>query len=131
MKNFNTAYEYSTKSKGGHKKRAALTARAKNAFLLSMLLCLALAAAVMLIQLLMCRIALTQQNDLNVKLCAELDELNEENRHIAIEYEQMIDLGELEEYAKNELGMCTSAQKQTEVIETYTQDKAQIVKTDG
>lgn len=95
------------------------------------MLILALTAAVLSIELLMYRVALTEQNDMNVMLEEKLEELNEENRHLAIEYEQMIDLGELEEYAKNELGMCTAAQKQAEIIETETKDKAQIVERDG
>ena len=131
MKTTDAAYEYSRKSKAEREKRRASPKKTRKAFTVALLLALALAAAALSVELLMCHVALTEQNDLNVKLGAGLEELNEENRHLAIEYEQMIHLGELEGYAKNELGMCTTAQKQTEIIKTDTQDKAQIVKQDG
>ena len=131
MKNVDAAYEYGKKSRIARRKCRGSPSRAKKAFSAVLLLILALAAAILSIELLMYRAALTEQNDMNVMLEEELEELNEENRHLAIEYEQMIDLGELEEYAKNELGMCTAVQKQAEIIKTETQDKAQIVERDG
>lgn len=131
MKNVDAAYEYGKKSRIVRRKCRGSPLRARNAFSAVLLLILALAAAILSIELLMYRAALTEQNDMNVMIEEELEELNEENRHLAIEYEQMIDLGELEEYAKNELGMCTAVQKQAEIIKTETQDKAQIVERDG
>ncbi len=131
MKNIDAAYEYGKKSRIVRRKCRGFPSRARKAFSAVLLLILALAAAILSIELLMYRAALTEQNNVNVMLEEELEELNEENRHLAIEYEQMIDLGELEEYAKNELGMCTAVQKQAEIIKTETQDKAQIVERDG
>ncbi len=131
MKNVDTAYEYGKKSRTVRGKCRGYPPIARRTFSAALLLILALTAAVLSIELLMYRVALTEQNDMNVMLKEELEELNDENRHLAIEYEQMIDLGELEEYAKNELGMCTAAQKQAEIIKTETQDKAQIVERDG
>lgn len=85
---------------------------------------LAGASAVLLIFSLLERVELIRQNDVNLELSAELRELREENRRLAIEYEYAVNMPELEKYAKNELGMLSIAQIVPEKIEVETQDKA-------
>ncbi len=85
---------------------------------------LAIAAACLLIKTLLVRIELTEQNDINVALEAELTQLEEEKRRLQIEYESQIDLSELEEKAENELGMQKPNSSQIKEINTDTQDKA-------
>ena len=85
---------------------------------------LAGASAVLLIFSLLERVELIRQNDVNLELRAELREMREENRRLAIEYEYAVNMTELEKYAKNELGMLSIAQIVPEKIEVETQDKA-------
>ena len=85
---------------------------------------LAVVSAVLLIFSLLERVELIRQNDVNLELRAELRELREENRRLAIKYEYAVNMTELEKYAKNELGMLSIAQIVPEKIEVETQDKA-------
>ena len=60
-------------------------------------------------------------------LTKRLRELEEENRRLRIEYETKIDLDEIEDYAKNILGMQRAGESRTEKIDTDTQDKAILI----
>ena len=121
----NVSYEYSAiKRKAEAKKKSSDKFRLNVSAALTALL--AIAAACLLIKTLFVRIELTQQNDINVELEAQLNELEEEKRRLQIEYESQIDLAELEEKAENELGMQKPNGSQTIEIDTDTQDKALI-----
>lgn len=65
----------------------------------------ALMAALLLCAGILLRAELTAQNDRLNELRAELSEAREESTRLRIEYESLFDLAELEEYAKNVLGM--------------------------
>ena len=121
----NVSYEYSAiKSKAEAKKKSSDKFRLNVSAALTALL--AIAAACLLIKTLFVRIELTEQNDINVELEAQLNELEEEKRRLQIEYESQIDLAELEDRAENELGMQKPNGSQTIEIDTDTQDKALI-----
>lgn len=121
----NVSYEYSAiKRKAEAKKKSSDKFRLNVSAALTALL--AIAAACLLIKTLFVRIELTQQNDINVELEAQLNELEEEKRRLQIEYESQIDLAELEDRAENELGMQKPNGSQTIEIDTDTQDKALI-----
>lgn len=121
----NVSYEYSAiKQKSEAKKKSSDKFRLNVSAALTALL--AIAAACLLIKTLFVRIELTEQNDINVELEAQLNELEEENRRLQIEYESQIDLAELEDRAENELGMQKPNGSQTIEIDTDTQDKALI-----
>lgn len=121
----NVSYEYSAiKRKSEAKKKSSDKFRLNVSAALTALL--AIAAACLLIKTLFVRIELTEQNDINVELEAQLNELEEENRRLQIEYESQIDLAELEDRAENELGMQKPNGSQTIEIDTDTQDKALI-----
>ena len=121
----NVSYEYSAiKRKAEAKKKSSDKFRLNVSAALTALL--AIAAACLLIKTLFVRIELTEQNDINVELEAQLNELEEENRRLQIEYESQIDLAELEDRAENELGMQKPNGSQTIEIDTDTQDKALI-----
>ena len=121
----NVSYEYSAiKRKAEAKKKSSDKFRLNVSAALTALL--AVAAACLLIKTLFVRIELTQQNDINVELEAQLNELEEEKRRLQIEYESQIDLAELEDRAENELGMQKPNGSQTIEIDTDTQDKALI-----
>ena len=121
----NVSYEYSAiKRKAEAKKKSSDKFRLNVSAALTALL--AIAAACLLIKTLFVRIELTEQNDINVELEAQLNELEEEKRRLQIEYESQIDLAELEDRAENELGMQKPNGSQTIEIDTDTQDKALI-----
>lgn len=121
----NVSYEYSAiKRKPEVKKKSSDKFRLNVSAALTALL--AIAAACLLIKTLLVRIELTEQNDINVELEAQLNELEEEKRRLQIEYESQIDLAELEDRAENELGMQKPNGSQTIEIDTDTQDKALI-----
>lgn len=121
----NVSYEYSAiKQKSEEKKKSSDKFRLNVSAALTALL--AIAAACLLIKTLFVRIELTEQNDINVELEAQLNELEEEKRRLQIEYESQIDLAELEDRAENELGMQKPNGSQTIEIDTDTQDKALI-----
>lgn len=125
MKNVSSEYEYSRiKRKPEAKRKSSYKFRLNVSAALTALL--AIAAACLLIRTLFVRIELTEQNDINVELEAQLNELEEEKRRLQIEYESQIDLAELEEKAENELGMQKPNGSQTIEIDTDTQDKALI-----
>ena len=120
-------YEYSGVNKTPAK-RKPVKPRSFRAFISGFLTLLLTAAIVlMLIKTLFIRIELTRQNDINVSLERELSELKEENRRLSIRYESLIDLTELEDYAKNELGMKKPDISQIKKIDTETQDKSIIL----
>ena len=121
----NVSYEYSAiKRKAEAKKKSSDKFRLNVSAALTALL--AIAAACLLIKTLFVRIELTEQNDINVELEAQLNELEEEKRRLQIKYESQIDLAELEDRAENELGMQKPNGSQTIEIDTDTQDKALI-----
>lgn len=121
----NVSYEYSAiKRKPEAKKKSSDKFRLNVSAALTALL--AIAAACLLIKTLFVRIELTEQNDINVELEAQLNELEEEKRRLQIKYESQIDLAELEDRAENELGMQKPNGSQTIEIDTDTQDKALI-----
>ena len=80
---------------------------------------------------LLVRIELAEQSDVNVGLKQELDSLQEDNRRLRIEYESKIDLDEIEDYAKNVLGMQKPGQSRIKKINTDTQDKAIVLGNSG
>lgn len=74
-------------------------------------ICAAMAALLLCAGILL-RAELTAQNDRLNELRAELSEARETNIRLRIEYESLFDLAELEEYAKNILGMKSPDSKQ-------------------
>ena len=87
----------------------------------------ALVIAAMLIFSIFVRVELTEVNDKNLELSSELTSLNEENRRLRIEYEFAQNLDELEENAKNRLGMQSSLQRREQMIDTEPEDKAVVI----
>jgi cell division protein FtsL len=62
-----------------------------------------------------------------VELQERLDKLTEEERKLKIEYEDIFDVNEVEEYATNVLGMTKPSQDQIAAVSAEAQDKAVIV----
>ncbi len=115
--------EYGGKIKR-HDKREKTSAGFQRLITATVLFILAGVSAALLIFSLLERVELIRQNDVNLELRTELQELREENRHLAVQYESAVNMPELEKYAKNELGMLSIAQIVPEKIEVETQDKA-------
>lgn len=88
---------------------------------------MSLAAAGLMVKGLFVRIELAQQSDKITAAKKELSQIEEENRRLRIEYETKIDLDEIEDYAKNILGMQRAGESRTEKIDTDTQDKAIVI----
>lgn len=74
------------------------------------------------------KVELTKAIDENAVLKQELSDLNEANARLEIEYESLIDLSELEEYAKTALGMQNPESEKIIQIDVEIQDKAEILK---
>lgn len=74
------------------------------------------------------KVELTKAIDENAVLKQELSDLNEANARLEIEYESLIDLSELEEYAKTALGMQKPESERIIQIDVEVQDKAEILK---
>lgn len=95
-------YEYS-------RRRSTTAAPVKNTArgLISVVLKLIFSAVIvfMLINCILLRIRLTEQNDTNVKLRSGISEIDQENRRLRIRYESSIDYSELEDTARGRLGM--------------------------
>jgi len=88
---------------------------------------MSLAAAGLMVKGLFVRIELAEQSDKITATKKELSRIEEENRRLRIEYETKIDLDEIEDYAKNILGMQRAGESRTEKIDTDTQDKAIVI----
>lgn len=123
MARLGSQFEYGGKIKR-HDKREKTSAGFRRLITATALFILAGVSAMLLIFSLLERVELIRQNDVNLELRAELRELREENRRLAIKYEYAVNITELEKYAKNELGMLSIAQIVPEKIEVETQDKA-------
>ncbi len=87
-----------------------------------------LLAAVLIIAGLVMRIKLAEQNDANLELSAKLTEIEDENVRLKIEINSAYGLDELENIARNELGMLPIDDEKTVKIDVITEDKAIILK---
>ena len=85
-------------------------------------------SAVIFVVFLSARIELIKAVDENAELKRSLSELKTENVRLRIEYESLIDLPQLEEYAKNELGMQKAVYGEKKPLLVETHDKAVIIK---
>lgn len=122
-----TEYEYSSIKKAEPKRKQGKKRSFRKAISSFLTVLMSAAVVFMLIKGIFIRIELTKQNDINVRLEQKLSSLEEENRRLSIRYESQIDLAELEEYAKNELGMQKPSITQIKKIDTETQDKAVLL----
>lgn len=119
-------YEYSKKStKSPVKRKQRKSIRGLIAVFL--IVVMSLAAAGLMVKGLFVRIELAEQSDKITAAKKELSRIEEENRRLRIEYESKIDLDEIEDYAKNILGMQRAGESRTEKIDTDTQDKAIVI----
>lgn len=119
-------YEYSkisTPTPVEHRKRRSI-----RGLIATLIICvMSLAAAGLMIKGLFVRIELAEQSDKITAAKQELSQIEEENRRLRIEYESQIDLDEIEDYAKNILGMQRAGESRAEKIDTDTQDKAIVI----
>lgn len=119
-------YEYSkisTKSPVKLKQRKSI----RGLIAVFLIVVMSLAAAGLMVKGLFVRIELAEQSDKITAAKKELSRIEEENRRLRIEYESKIDLDEIEDYAKNILGMQRAGESRTEKIDTDTQDKAIVI----
>lgn len=68
-----------------------------------------------------------EQNDMNVVLAEKLEELEDENIRLRIEIATAFYLEELEDRARNELGMSEPGSQNTVAIDTEVKDRAVIL----
>jgi cell division protein FtsL len=87
-------------------------------------------AAVLLVFSLMGRVQLVMASDEASALSAQLSELREDQSRLLISYESTFDLNEVEEYAKNTLGMQKAQSDQVYYIGGDTPDKAVVLAGD-
>ena len=62
-----------------------------------------------------------------VRLRAQLEKLTEQESKLKIAYESVIDMKEVERYAKDVLGMSTPDTDQVSVVQTVSGDRAEII----
>ena len=62
-----------------------------------------------------------------VSLNAQLEKLTEQKSKLEIAYESVIDMKEVERYARDVLGMSKPDANQVSIVQTVTQDKAEII----
>jgi len=62
-----------------------------------------------------------------VRLNAQLDSLTEQERRLEIAFESVIDMKEVERYARDVLGMSNPDANQISIIERHSEDKAEIL----
>ena len=74
-------------------------------------------SAIMLIFSLLCSIKLSALNDSVNKLTSKIDSLEVENEHLVAEYESLVSIERLEEYAIDRLGMQHATAIQIEYLE--------------
>jgi cell division protein FtsL len=84
-------------------------------------------AAVLLVFSLMGRVQLVEASDEAATLSGQLSELQEEQSRLLISYESTFDLNEVDEYAKNTLGMQKAQSDQVYYIGGETPDKAVVL----
>ena len=119
-------YEYSkisTQTPVKRKRRKSI----RGLIAVCLIVVMSLASAGLMVKGLFVRIELAQQSDKITAAKKELSQIEEENRRLRIEYETKIDLDEIEDYAKNILGMQRAGESRTEKIDTDTQDKAIVI----
>lgn len=119
-------YEYSklsTQTPTKRKRRKSI----RGLIAVCLIVVMSLASAGLMVKELFVRIELAQQSDKITAAKKELSQIEEENRRLRIEYETKIDLDEIEDYAKNILGMQRAGESRTEKIDTDTQDKAIVI----
>ena len=121
-----SSYEKNYHSRGKCRESTAIGKKHRRIRIILNLLTVIIICA-LLVKSLILRIELTAVCDANVKAEQQLAELNEEQRKLQIEYEISIDLKEIDEYARNELGMQKPSPGQTVRIETETQDRAVVL----
>lgn len=85
-------------------------------------------AGALLVLVLMEYVQLTAISDQSAQLQNELAELQTEEARLLIDYESTFNLTEIEEYARNELGMVSASSSQRHYLETDIQDKAVVLK---
>ena len=66
-----------------------------------------------------------------VKLDKQFEELTEQEKMLAIQFENVIDMKEVERYARDVLGMSKPDVEQVAVIQAPRLDKAEIIRSDG
>lgn len=90
-----------------------------------------IAIVVLVVLSLFARMRIVNISDSCNELRAELEELEEENIKLNIEYESAISLEKLEEYAVSVLGMQKPTSEQIKIIESTTGDRAEILREKG
>ena len=85
-------------------------------------------AAALLVMVLLEYVQLTAISDETGSLRSELAELQTERSRLLIDYESTFNLTEIEEYARNELGMVSVSGSQRHYLDTDLEDKAVVLK---
>lgn len=112
-------YEYGSKPNRTAAPRQS-SDRLRQALAKLLLITAAAACAALLVFSLFSQIELIKRNDELLELEAQLEEAQESNRRLRIEYEYMQDLDGLENTARGELGMIPFSQLETEPLERDT-----------
>jgi len=86
-----------------------------------------LTAAALMIFIMLAQISYNEVAAETVRLSAQLQELTEQRRRLEIEYENVIDMKEIERYARDVLGMSKPDADQIAVIWSAPADRAEVI----
>jgi cell division protein FtsL len=86
-----------------------------------------LATAILMILVILAQISYNEVTTETIMLNRRLRELTEEERRLRITFESVIDMKDVEQYARDVLGMSKPESDQISVIKSNPQDKAEIV----
>ena len=88
-------------------------------------------AGVLMIFVVLAQISYAELAGERVRLNAQLDELNERQRRLEIEFESAIDMKDIERYARDSLGMSKPETSQVAIIRSMPVDSAEIINSEG
>ena len=81
----------------------------------------------MMILVVLAQITYSQTTSEAARLSAQLAALNEQHRRLEITFESVIDMAEIERYARDVLGMTRPQSRQTAVIQSASGDRAEVL----
>ena len=84
-------------------------------------------AAILMIFVVLAHINLNELTNETVRLDSQLVKLTDKESKLEIEYESVIDMKEVERYARDVLGMSKPDVSQVAVVQSSAQDKAEII----
>ena len=88
-------------------------------------------AAVLMVFVMLAQISFNEMTGEIVRLGAQLSQLNEQEKRLEIAFESVVDMKEVEMYARDVLGMSKPDPSQGAIIQSVLPDRVEIIGDDG